>query len=90
MKRSRFQTKNMEPAQQCDKGKSKTNNSVEGWRKVFQLELDYAHPTVSKFIQHIKKEQKITEVGRKTNKCRKYEQLQQSMSENLNIIKSMI
>ena len=51
--------------EKCDKkavnGNQKTNNSVEGSPKVFQLGVSYAHPAVSRFIQQIRTEQILTE-----------------------------
>ena len=42
-------------------GKQKTNNSVEGWHRAFQMGMGCAHPTICKFIQYLRNEQSLTE-----------------------------
>ena len=42
-------------------GNQKTNNNVEGWHRAFQLGMGFAHPTITKFLQYLRKEQSFTE-----------------------------
>ena len=41
-------------------GIQKTNNNVEGWHRAFQLGMGFAHPTTTKFLQYLRKEQSFT------------------------------
>ena len=42
-------------------GNQKTNNNVVGWHRGFQLGMGFAHPTITKFSQYLRKEQSFTE-----------------------------
>ena len=42
-------------------GNQKTNNNVECWHRAFQLGMGFAHPTITKFLQYLRKEQSFTE-----------------------------
>ena len=37
-------------------GNQKTNINVEGWHRAFQLGMGFAHPTITKFLQYLRKE----------------------------------
>ena len=71
-------------------GSQKTNNSVEGWNRAFQLGMGCAHPTFHKFLAFIIREQSSTEnkiarlrCGEKIAKCVKYEKVQKRIQEVL-------
>ena len=42
-------------------GSQKTNNSVEGWHRAFQMTMGCAHPTLHKFINFLHREQSHSE-----------------------------
>ena len=39
----------------------KTNINVEGWHRASQLGMGFAHPTITKLLQYLRKEQSFTE-----------------------------
>ena len=43
------------------RGRQKTNNSVEGWHRAFQLGMGCAHPTVHKLINFMRRQQSTSE-----------------------------
>ena len=47
--------------QNARNGNQKTNTNVEGWQKAFQLSMGFAHPTITKFLHYLRKEQSFTE-----------------------------
>ncbi len=71
-------------------GSQKTNNSVEGWHRAFQLTMGCAHPNLHKFINFMRREQSHTEnrvarirAGEKVEKKVKYVKIQERIQEIL-------
>ena len=47
--------------QNARNGNQKTNNIVERWHRAFQLGVEFTHPTITKILQYLRKEQSFIE-----------------------------